>query len=154
MIFPSPCRRRSSQFTITSCSTFRRYKIWFTEGHYVNRKKVSKQCGRVFRTLCPWLRINSCDYSLQILFFRHYLMVLTLRYLGRIISYLWFQICIYVIQTYFFTIILRLLLKYLFHWAKSFWEANRFSARQEIHGISWKPKVHYRVTTARHLSMS
>ena len=25
------------------------------------------------------------------------------------------------------------------------WEANRFSASQEIPGILWKPKVHYRV---------
>jgi hypothetical protein len=36
-------------------------------------------------------------------------------------------------------------LRYLLHAAKSFWEANRFSASQNIPRISWNPKVHYLV---------
>jgi hypothetical protein len=34
------------------------------------------------------------------------------------------------------------------------WEANRFSASQEISGILVNPKVHYAFTSARHLSLS
>ena len=34
------------------------------------------------------------------------------------------------------------------------WEANRLSASQEIPRLSWNPKGHYRITRARHLSLS
>ena len=34
------------------------------------------------------------------------------------------------------------------------WEANRFSASQEIPRILWNPKVHTAFTSARHLSLS
>ena len=37
------------------------------------------------------------------------------------------------------------LLAYLLHGVQSSWEANRFSAGQEIHRILWNPKVHYRI---------
>jgi hypothetical protein len=37
------------------------------------------------------------------------------------------------------------LLTYLFHAAESFFEANWFSASQEIPHILWNPKVHYRI---------
>ena len=33
-------------------------------------------------------------------------------------------------------------------------EANRFSASQEILHILWNSKVHYRISRARHLSLS
>ena len=36
----------------------------------------------------------------------------------------------------------------------SSWEANRFSASQEIPHILWNPKVHYAFTSARHMSLS
>ena len=34
------------------------------------------------------------------------------------------------------------------------WEANRFSCSQEIPHNLWNPKVHYRIHSARHLSLS
>ena len=34
------------------------------------------------------------------------------------------------------------------------WEANRFSASQEIPHILWSPKAHYHIPRARHLSLS
>ena len=34
------------------------------------------------------------------------------------------------------------------------WEANRFSAIQEIPSILWNTKVHYHITSARNLSLS
>ena len=34
---------------------------------------------------------------------------------------------------------------YLLHGAESLWEANRFSASQEIPRILWNPKVHYHI---------
>jgi len=66
MIFLSPCWRGSLQLTITSICTFRRYRIWFTNGHYANRKKVNKNLEE-YLGHCSRLRINSCDYTLQVL---------------------------------------------------------------------------------------
>ena len=37
---------------------------------------------------------------------------------------------------------------------QSSWEANRFSAIQEIPGILRNPKVHYHITSAHNLSLS
>ena len=34
------------------------------------------------------------------------------------------------------------------------WEANWFAASQEIPCILWKPKVHFQLTSVRHLSLS
>ena len=34
------------------------------------------------------------------------------------------------------------------------WEANLFSASQEIPRILWNPKIHYHIQSARHLSLS
>jgi len=34
------------------------------------------------------------------------------------------------------------------------WEANRFAASKEIPRILWNPKVHYRIPSARYLSLS
>jgi len=41
--------------------------------------------------------------------------------------------------------LLTYLLTYLLHGAELSWEANRFSASQEIPRILWNPKVHYRI---------
>jgi hypothetical protein len=48
--------------------------------------------------------------------------------------------------TYLLTYLHTYLLTYLLHGAKSFGEANRFAASQEIPRILWNPKVHYRIS--------
>ena len=45
--------------------------------------------------------------------------------------------------SYLFTYLPTYLLTYSMH--QSPWEANRFSASQEIPCILWNPKVHYRI---------
>ena len=63
--------------------------------------------------------------------------------------------------TYLFTYLLAYLLTYLLTYLLIYsveqrrsWESNRFSASQEIPRSVCNPKVHYRICSARHLSLS
>jgi hypothetical protein len=59
--------------------------------------------------------------------------------------HLWHSYLLTFLLTYSLTCLLTYLLSYLLHRTESFWEANRFSATQEIPRILWHLKIFYRI---------
>ena len=112
------------------------FLVWLPEQYWVSSTDH-------FCIILPYLLTYLFTYSLTYLLIylpTYNLLTYSLSYL---LTYLLTHLVTYSV-TYLFTFLLTYLLTHFIQQSPS-WEANRFSASQEIPHILWNPNVHYRI---------